>query len=444
MPRSANDNFCHQIWTPRQTSDFRLQTSGRSRQLSVTEAGLEGSPSLCYKAAVEDAWILSAKRTPIGKFLGAFARTPVADLGGVAVQAALEAARAKPDQVDEVIMGCARQAGVGPNVARQIVRKAKLPDAVPAFTINKACASGLKAIALARQAIALGEADLVVAGGAESMSRVPFLLDRFRPGYRLGHGEAVDGMYRDGFLCPLCGKLMGETAETLAEKYSISRDEQDRYAAETQNRCEAARKAGKFRDEIAPTPGLSGDGAPITLDTDEHPRDGVTAASLAKLAPVFKSGGTVHAGNSSGITDGAAAVIVASTRKMKELGATPLARIADVASAGVDPAIMGVGPVPAIRKLESRGGWRLDRADLIELNEAFAAQVLACDRELKMDRSRLNVNGGAIALGHPIGATGTRVVVTLLHEMKRRKAKQGLATLCVSGGLGMAMRFEAP
>jgi acetyl-CoA C-acetyltransferase len=392
---------------------------------------------------VEDAWILSAKRTPIGRFFGAFSRTPVAELGGKAAQAAVEAAGIRADQVDELIFGCARQAGAGPNVARQIVRKANLPDSVPAFTVNKACASGLKSIALARQAIALGEADLVVAGGAESMSRVPFLLDRFRAGYRMGHAEAVDGMYRDGFLCPLCGKLMGETAETLAEKYLISREEQDRYAAETQNRCEAARKAGRFRDEIVPTPGMSGDGSPVVLENDEHPRDGVTAASLAKLPPVFKAGGTVHAGNSSGITDGAAAVVVASTRKVKELGVTPLARIADVASVGVDPAVMGIGPVPAIRKLESRGGWTLDRADLIELNEAFAAQVIACDRELKMNPERLNVNGGAIALGHPIGATGTRVVVTLLHEMKRRNAKQGVATLCVSGGLGMAMRFEA-
>ncbi len=393
---------------------------------------------------MEEAWIVSAKRTPIGKFLGAFSRTPVADLGGVAARAAVESAGARPDQVDELIFGCARQAGAGPNVARQIVRRAGLPDAVPAFTVNKACASGLKAIALARQAVLLGEADLVVAGGAESMSRVPFLLDRFRSGYRLGHGEAVDGMYRDGFLCPLCGKVMGETAETLAEKYAISREEQDRYAAESQNRCEAARKAGRFRDEIAPSPGHSNDGAKIVVDADEHPRDGVTAASLAKLPPVFKAGGTVHAGNSSGITDGAAAVVVASTSKVKELGVAPLARIADVASAGVDPAIMGIGPVPAIRKLESRGGWRLDKADLVELNEAFAAQVIACDRELKFDRARLNVNGGAIALGHPIGATGARVVVTLLHEMRRRGAKQGLATLCVSGGLGMAVRFESP
>jgi acetyl-CoA C-acetyltransferase len=251
-------------------------------------------------------------------------------------------------------------------------------------------------------------------------------------------------MYRDGFLCPLCGQVMGETAENLAERHDIPREEQDRYAAESQNRCEAARKAGRFRDEIVPAPGISSDGSKITVEADEHPRDGVTPASLARLPPVFKPGGTVHAGNSSGITDGAAAVVVASTRMVKRLGVKPLARIADSASAGVDPKYMGIGPVPAIRRLESRGGWSLDQSELIELNEAFAAQVLACDRELKMDRSRLNVNGGAIALGHPIGATGARVVVTLLHEMKRRGAKHGLATLCVSGGLGMAVRFEAP
>jgi acetyl-CoA C-acetyltransferase len=392
---------------------------------------------------VEEAWIVAARRTPIGKFLGAFSRTGAAELGAVAARAALDSAGVPPDAVDELIFGCARQAGNGPNIARQVVRRAGLPDAVPAFTVNKACASGLKAITLARQAIALGEADLVIAGGTESMSRVPFLLDRARAGYRLGHAEIVDGMFRDGFLCPLCGEVMGETAENLATKYGIPREEQDRYAADSQNRCETARKSGRFREEIAPAPGHSTDGSKITVEADEHPRDGVTAASLAKLPPVFRKEGTVHAGNSSGITDGAAAVVVASARKVKELGLKPLARFAGAASAGVDPRFMGIGPVPAIRKLESRGGWKLDRAEVIELNEAFAAQVLACDRELKMDRSRLNVNGGAIALGHPIGATGARVVVTLLHEMKRRGAKDGLATLCVSGGLGMAVRFEA-
>ncbi|MBI4565943.1 MAG: acetyl-CoA C-acyltransferase [Planctomycetes bacterium] len=391
---------------------------------------------------MNDAWILSAKRTPIGKFLGAFADTPPADLGAAAARAALDACGAKPESVDEVIFGCARQAGNGPNIARQIVRRSGLPDAVPAVTINKACASGLKAIALARQSIALGEADLILAGGTESMSRVPFLLDRSRTGYRLGHAEAVDAMYRDGFLCPLCGDLMGKTAERLAHQYQINREEQDRFAAESQQRCESARKAGRFKDELVPTTAARPGKAGVPVDADEHPRDGVTADSLAKLPPVFDPKGTVHAGNSSGIVDGAAAVVVASTAKMKELGAAPLARIVGSTVAGVDPAVMGIGPVPALRRLEEKTGWRLDDIDLIELNEAFAAQVLACDRELHFDRSRLNVNGGAIALGHPIGATGTRVVVTLLHEMKRRGVRRGLATLCVSGGMGMAMAFE--
>ncbi len=391
-----------------------------------------------------DVFLLSARRTPIGKFFGAFAQTPAAELGATAVKAALADARLAADQVDELIFGHGRQAGNGPNPARQVVRRAGLPDAVPAFTVNQACASGLKSIALARQAILMGEADVVVAGGMESMTRVPFLLDRARTGYRLGHGEMIDGMYRDGFLCPLCGDLMGETAERLAEQYKIPRAEQDAYAVETQARCEQARKAGKFADEIAPTPGHDAKGAPATITLDEHPRDGVTAASMAKLAPVFKKDGSVHAGNSSGITDGAAAVVLASAAAVKRLGATPMARVGASAVAGVDPKVMGIGPVPALRKLEARTGVKLDAYDLVELNEAFAAQVLACDRELKFDRSRLNVNGGAIALGHPIGCTGARVVVTLVHEMKRRSAKRGLATLCVSGGLGMALTLEAP
>jgi len=383
--------------------------------------------------------IVSAKRTPIGKFLGSFAETPAADLGAVAARAALDAVGLK--DADELIFGCARQGGNGPNIARQIVRRAGLPDTVPAFTVNKACASGLKAVQLAHQAIALGEADVVVAGGTESMTRVPFLLDRARLGFRLGHGEVVDGMYRDGFLCPLCGQVMGETAENLAEKYGIGRDEQDKYAADTQNRCEAARLAGRFKAELAPVT-LAGR-EPRTIDADEHPRDGVTAASLAKLAPVFRKDGTIHAGNSSGITDGAAALVVMSAARAKKLGLKPLARIAGSTSAGVDPKYMGIGPVPAFRRLEERLGWKLDSYDVVEINEAFAAQVIACDRELRFDWSRTNVNGGAIALGHPIGATGARIVVTALHELARRGGRRALATLCVSGGLGMAVAFES-
>jgi acetyl-CoA C-acetyltransferase len=383
--------------------------------------------------------IIAARRTPIGKFGGQLSGIHPAELGGLVTRAVLEVVPVPADAVDEVIFGCARQAGNGPNIARQVVRRAGLSDAVPAFTVNQACASSLKALTLAAQAILAGDAHLVVAGGTESMSRVPFLLDRARSGYRLGHAEAVDAMYRDGFLCPLCGQLMGETAETLADRYAIPREEQDQYAVETQARCRRAIEAGLFRDEIVPVP-LDDGGS---LAVDEHPRAGVTVDALAKLPPVFRKGGTVHAGNSSGITDGAAALLVASEKRARELGARPLARVAGYATAGVDPAAMGLGPVPAVRRLEEKLGLSVDDYDLVELNEAFASQVLACDRELRFDRARLNVNGGAIALGHPIGATGARIVTTLLHEMRRRRARLGLATLCVSGGLGMAVAFEA-
>jgi acetyl-CoA C-acetyltransferase len=377
------------------------------------------------------AFILSAVRTPIAKFLGSFKDIPAAELGGGAGRAALERSGLPGADIDEVIFGCARQAGNGPNLARQVARRAGLPDRVPAFTVNKACASSLKALALGAQSIAAGDADLVLVGGVESMSRVPYLLDRARGGYRLGSTEAIDAMYRDGFLCPLCGEVMGATAERLAERYAISRAEQDAYAVESQQRCERARREGRFTDEIV---------AVGPVSRDEAPRDGVTAESLAGLPPVFKPGGTVHPGNSSGITDGAAALVIASEARAR--GARPLARIAGWASVGLDPAEMGLGPVPALRALERKIGWSLKDYDLIELNEAFAAQVLACDRELGLDRSRLNVNGGAIALGHPVGATGARIVTTLVHEMKRRKARRGVATLCVSGGLGMAVALE--
>ncbi len=306
-----------------------------------------------------------------------------------------------------------------------------------------ACASGLQAIISAAQAVRDGEASVALAGGTESMSRVPYYLDRARFGYRLGTTEIVDGMYRDGFLCPLSGRVMGETAETLADKYGIGREEQDAYAAESQRRCEEARRAGRFRDELAPVEVKGArPGKAALVDADEFPRDGVTAAALAELPPVFRKGGTVHAGNSSGITDGAAAMLVLSAEAAARLGVAPAARIVGYATAGVDPSIMGIGPVPAIRRLEERTGVPLDSIDLVELNEAFAAQVLACDRELGFDRSRLNVNGGSIALGHPIGCTGARIVVTLLHELARRRARLGLATLCVSGGLGFALLLE--
>jgi acetyl-CoA C-acetyltransferase len=343
--------------------------------------------------------------------------------------------------VEEVIFGNARQAGVRPNVARQISYRAGLGESVPAYTINKACGSSLKAILNAYGAVTLGDAEVVLAGGTESMSNTPYLLLDARWGQKLGSSEVVDGMYRDGFLCPLCGQLMGETAETLADRHGISREESDRYALESQHRCERARKEGRFLAEVMPVEVQGRKGEVDRISTDEHPRDGATLDSLQKLAPVFRKDGTVHAGNSSGITDGAAAVVVLSEETAKGLGVEP--RIVGYASAGVDPAVMGIGPVPAVRKLLEKTGLRLEDIDLIELNEAFAAQVIACHRELRFDPERLNVNGGAIALGHPIGATGARIVVTLAHEMLRRKAKRGIATLCISGGMGLALLLES-
>jgi acetyl-CoA C-acetyltransferase len=381
------------------------------------------------------AYLCVPVRTPIGKFGGALAEKTAADLGTYAARSCLERADIDPVLVDLTIMGNGRQAGVGPNVARQIAHRAGVPDEVPAYTINQACASSLVGIVQAWQTIALGDADLVLAGGTEAMSQTPYLLLRARWGYRLGHGELVDGMYRDGFLCPLCGDLMGETAETLAERYDIPREEQDRYAVESQRRHAAAREAGKWQAEIAPFP----DGG---LAEDEHPRPGTTVEKLAKLPPVFRDDGTVHAGNASGITDGAAAVLVASGEAVEEHGLTPMARLVDWANVGVDPAIMGIGPVPAVRKILERQVLSLGDIDLIELNEAFAAQVLAVARDLDLDLDKVNVNGGAIALGHPIGATGARIMVTLLHEMARRENRLGIATLCVSGGLGTAVLVE--
>lgn len=387
-------------------------------------------------------YVLSAARTPIGKFGGAFASLSAADLGEVAAKAAIERSGLPAAAVDETIFGHARQAGGGPNTARQVSHRAGVPDSVPAYTINKACASSLKAITLAALSIAAGENDVVLAGGAECMSATPYLLPRARFGYRMGHAEIVDGMYRDGFLCPLCGQLMGETAENLVREYGISRAEQDAYAADTQQRAGAAIESGRFTGEIVFVT-VEGRKGSVTVEKDEHPRPETTVESLAKLPPVFDpEGGTVHAGNSSGITDGAAALVLATEEEVAKAGVEPLARVAAWTSAGVEPSRMGIGPVPAIRALLGRAKLALSDIDLVELNEAFAAQVIACARELPLDLSRVNVNGGAIALGHPIGATGARISATLLHEMKRRGAKRGIATLCVSGGLGMAVLFE--
>jgi acetyl-CoA C-acetyltransferase len=390
---------------------------------------------------VQGVYILSAVRTPIGKFGGTLGSLTAADMGVVAAKAAIERAGIEPEVIEETIFGNARQAGGGPNPARQISVRSGVAAEVPAFTVNKACASGMKSIALAYQSILLGDSTCVLAGGTESMSRVPYYLDGARWGYRLGNQDLVDGMFRDGFFDPLSKLVMGETAEVLAEQYKISREEQDEFALTSQTRAARAIAAGRFDAEIVPV-AIQGKKGTTTFSRDEHPFSDASMEKLAKLAPVFSETGTISAGNSSGITDGAAAVVIAGENFVKKNNLKPLARIAAVTTAGVDPRVMGIGPVPAIRKLEAKHNLRLHEFGLIELNEAFAAQVLACDSELNFNRDRLNVNGGAIALGHPIGCSGTRIIVTLLHEMLRRNTKRGLATLCVSGGMGMAMALE--
>ena len=390
---------------------------------------------------MNNVYILSAVRTPIGKFGGSLATLSAVDMGVVAAKAALERARVQPQQVEETIFGNARQAGGGPNPARQISIRSGVPQEVPAYTVNKACASGLKSIALGFQEIATGNLECVLAGGTESMSRLPYYLEGARWGYRLGNQELVDGMYRDGFFCPMAKMLMGETAEILAGQYKISREEQDQFALVSQQRAAAAQSSGRFDAEIAPVT-IEGKKGTTVFSRDEHLFLEATMEKMANLAPVFSKTGTITAANSSGITDAAAAMVLGSEKFVHENNLKPLARILAVTSAGVDPRLMGIGPVPAVRKMEKKYGVNLSNFDLVELNEAFAAQVLACDRELHFDREKLNVNGGAIALGHPIGCTGTRITVTLLHEMLKRKARRGLATLCVSGGMGMALAIE--
>ena len=399
--------------------------------------------------SVHEVVILGAARTPLGRYGGTLRATHPAELGARAAKAALDRAGVAPADVDEVFVGHGRQAGSGPNPARQVGRRAGLPDSVPAQTINQACASGLQSVALGAQAIQLGQSNVVLSGGIESMSRMPYFVDSEdgRWGHKMGNFSLVDAMYRDGFFCPLSNLIMGQTAEVLAHQYGITREESDAYALESQRRAEAAIGAGRFKDEITSAPGKDAKGAAVELDRDEHPRAGATIEGLRKLPLVFEPvdgrPGIITAGSSSGITDGGAAVVLASADHAKKRGLTPLARIVGWAAVGVDPRIMGIGPVPAIRKLRDRTGLKIDDFDLVELNEAFAPQVLAVLRDIPIDPARLNVNGGAIALGHPIGCTGTRILVTLLYEMRRRKAKRGLATLCVSGGLGMAMAVEA-
>ncbi|HEY6844171.1 MAG TPA: thiolase family protein [Thermoanaerobaculia bacterium] len=381
----------------------------------------------------EEIYLIAALRTPIGKFGGSLAAMTAADLGVASAKCTIERSGIDPTKIDEVIFGNARQAGVGPNVARQIAIRSGLRHEVPAYTVNQACGSGLRAIMNASDQIRLGQAEVVLVGGTESMSNTPYLLPRARWGVKMGHQELVDGMYRDGFMCPLADEMMGATAETLADRYQISREEQDKFAVESQKKAARAYAENRFAAEMVPLE---------KLKKDEHPRFDSDLGSLAKLQPVFRKNGTVHAGNSSGVTDGASSMLVASAEAVKKHGLTAMARIIGYAQAGVDPKVMGIGPVPATSTLLRDVGMQLSDIDLIELNEAFAAQVIACDRELHLDRHKLNVHGGAIALGHPIGCTGARITTTLLHALKSHDKSTGLATLCISGGMGLSMIVE--
>jgi acetyl-CoA C-acetyltransferase len=386
--------------------------------------------------------ITHALRTPIGKYLGSFKELSAADLGTSVVHDLLGRSGVDPTRIGEVILGNGRQAGGGPNVARQVSVRAGIPKETPAYTVNMACGSGLKAIALATDGIQLGRYDIAIAGGTESMSGLPYFLPKMRSGYRLGHAKVVDSMYQDGFMCPLAGILMGATAENLVREFDITREEQDAFAVNSQQKAGRAQKEGRFVDEISAVAVQTRKGE-VIVSEDEHLRPGASMQGLAKLPAVFaKENGSVTAGNASGITDGAAAVLIMAAESAEELGLEVLAEVGEYAQVGLDPSSMGLGPVPAFEALKERNGLALDDYDLIELNEAFAAQVIACHRKLDIPNDKLNVNGGSIALGHPIGATGTRIVVTLLHELARRDAEAGLATLCISGGLGFASAFH--
>jgi acetyl-CoA C-acetyltransferase len=390
---------------------------------------------------MEEIFIVGAARTPIGKFGGSLAKSPAADLGALVIRQVLQRAGVAAEQVSEVIMGQVLTAGVGQNPARQAAIKAGLPDMIPAMTINKVCGSGLKAAMLGAQSIANGDADVVVAGGQESMSLAPHALMGSRDGFRMGDAKMVDTMIVDGLWDVYNQYHMGVTAENVAKEYAVTREEQDAFAVASQNKAEAAQKAGRFKDEIIAVELASKKGTVMFAD-DEYPRHGTTLEAMKSLKPAFDKSGTVTAGNASGINDGAAVVVLASARKAKELGLKPLARIKAFASAGVDPRYMGMGPVPASKRCLARAGWTPKDIDLMEINEAFAAQAIAVNRQMGWDTSRVNVNGGAIALGHPIGASGCRILVTLLHEMQKRDAKRGLASLCIGGGMGVALAVE--
>ncbi|MEH7886264.1 acetyl-CoA C-acetyltransferase [Bacillus sp. JJ1609] len=386
--------------------------------------------------------IASAVRTATGAFGGAFSGVSAVDLGATAIKAALEKANVSADAVDEVIMGNVLQAGLGQNPARQAAMRAGLPETCPSMTINKLCGSGLKAVHLAYQAIAAGDAEIVVAGGMENMSQAPFVLKGAREGFKMGDQKLVDTLLGDGLVCAFNDYHMGVTAENLADKYEISRNEQDSFAVKSQNKAEAAITSGRFKDEIVPVAVKQRKGDPIIVDQDEHPKFGSTLEKVGKLKPAFKKDGSVTAANASGINDGAAAVVVMSGKKAKELGVTPLVTIKANASAGVDPSMMGIGPVDAVKKALKKAEMELTDIDLVEANEAFAAQALSVMKELGMSEDNVNVNGGAIALGHPIGASGARILVTLIHELKKREQKYGLATLCIGGGMGVATIIE--
>jgi len=381
----------------------------------------------------------------VGRFGGSLSPLSAKELGIIVTKEVLYRSNLKPDQIDEVIFGNARQAGNGPVLARQIAFFSGIPAEVPAYTINKACSSSLKAIELAVQSIITGDCDVVIAGGVESMSNIPYLLTKARWGYRLGDGELIDAQYRDGIFCPLANMLMGRTAENLVEKYNLSRKELDKFACESQHKAEKTIKEGRFKNEIVPVEVVSErkhKKETTIVDTDEHPRFGTTVEKLANLKPLYKEDGAITAGNTCGINDAGAAVILASAAKAKKLGLNPMAKIVSYASGAVDPYYMGLGPVPATRKALKKADLTINDMDLIECNEAFASQMIACGIELKWDWNIVNVNGGGIALGHPVGATGARIFVTLLYEMKKRNARYGLATLCVSGGQGDAVIIE--
>jgi len=386
--------------------------------------------------------LVAARRTPMGRFMGAFADLPAVDLGVAAAAAVLDAAGLSPADVQETVAGHGRQAGNGPNPARQVSVRAGVPESVPAYNVNKACGSSAKALALAAGSIILDELDVALVVGMENMTRTPYLLRGMRGGYRMGDAVVEDGMSSDGFMDPLAGEAMGETAENLAERYDVGRQEQDAFALRSQQRAAAAWTAGRFADEVVPVDTLDAKRRTVTVQRDEQPRPDTTLESLARLQPVFRHPGTVTAGNSSGICDGAAALVVMAEDAARARGIRPMARVVGWASAGVDPHIMGWGVVPATHKLLAKLGWALPDIEVVEVNEAFAAQVLACDRELKFDWDRTNVNGGAIALGHPIGMTGARIVGAVAHELQRQGARRGLATLCISGGQGMAVALE--